>query len=410
MGKQAVNPRAISLSILMDILEDGRFSHLALREELSKHPLLTERDRAFITRLCEGSIELSIQLDYILNGYSKIKVKKMKPLVRNILRMGAYQILYMDKVPDSAAVNEAVKLCKKRGLSGLSAYVNAVLRSMEREKEKIIEGLKDEKTTPLYIRYSLPDWLFEYLLLNYGREEACRMGEYFLHGENSAYVRFKDGRTEQISGNLSAREDFKSGEMTVQDYASQQVGLIANPKPNDYVVDVCAAPGGKSCHIAELLKGSGTVDCRDLSKEKVRLIQENQNRLKLSNMKLKVWDARVRDESLISEKGEGKADILICDLPCSGLGIMKKKPDIRLTASLNGIKELQSLQREILIASKDYVKPGGRLLYSTCTLTREENEQNRDFIERKLGFTLLQERKLMPGEPSDGFYIAEFRK
>ena len=148
------DPRAVALAVLMDILEDGRFSHLALRETLRKYPSMPERDRAFLTRLCEGTIELSIQLDYLLNDYSKIKVKKMKPLIRNILRIGAYQILYMDRVPDSAAVNESVKLCKKRGLSGLSAYVNAVLRSIEREKAQIFERLRNEEETPLFIRYS----------------------------------------------------------------------------------------------------------------------------------------------------------------------------------------------------------------------------------------------------------------
>lgn len=404
------DPRAVALAVLMDILEDGRFSHLALRETLRKYPSMPERDRAFLTRLCEGTIELSIQLDYLLNDYSKIKVKKMKPLIRNILRIGAYQILYMDRVPDSAAVNESVKLCKKRGLSGLSAYVNAVLRSIEREKAQIFERLRNEEETPLFIRYSLPEWLFEYLVLCYGRGETIRMGEYFLSEENRSFVRYRDGHSAQLGGNLSERADFKSGEMTVQDYSSQQVGLLADPKPGDLVVDLCAAPGGKACHIAELLKGSGEVSARDLSKEKTVLIEENRRRLRLTNLKTKVWDARIRDESLLTPDGEGRADIVLCDLPCSGLGILKKKPDIRYSASLDGIRGLQALQREILTVAKDYVRRGGRLLYSTCTLTREENEQNRDFIERELGLRLLREQKLLPGQPSDGFYIAEFKK
>lgn len=404
------DPRAVALAVLMDILEDGRFSHLVLRETLRKHPSMPERDRAFLTRLCEGTIELSIQLDYLLNSYSKIKVRKMKPLIRNILRMGAYQILYMDRVPDSAAVNESVKFCKKRGLSGLSAYVNAVLRSIEREKPQIFERLQREEETPLFVRYSLPEWLFDYFLLHYGREETIRIGTYFLSEENRSFVRYRDGHSEQLSGNLSQRADFRSGEMTIQDYSSQQVGLLADPRPGDLVVDLCAAPGGKACHIAELLKGSGEVSARDLSKEKTALIEENRRRLRLTNLKTKVWDARIRDESLLTPDGEGRADIVLCDLPCSGLGILKKKPDICFSASLDGIRGLQALQREILTVAKDYVRRGGRLLYSTCTLTWEENEQNRDFIERELGLRLIREQKLLPGQPSDGFYIAEFRK
>lgn len=404
------NTRHIALSALMDILESGGYSHIVLRKTLAAHQELEERDRAFITRLTNGSVELSIQLDYIINAYSKLKVNKLKPLVRNILRMGVYQLLYMDRVPDRAAVNEAVKLCKKRGLSGLAAYVNAVLRAIERDKEEIYKRLSDEKSIPLHIRYSLPEWLFAYFCSCYGRDESIRMGEYFLSDENLSYVRFRDGHSEQISGDISSREDFKSGEMTVQDYSSQQVGLIAAPSEGDIVIDVCAAPGGKACHVAELMKGTGEVSARDISPEKIGMIEENIKRLRLKNVRTKLWDARTRDESLISSSGEGIADIVLCDLPCSGLGIMKKKPDIRLAVSLDGIRKLQKLQREILVQAKDYIKPGGRLIYSTCTLTAEENEQNRDFISEELGLLFKRELKLLPGKPSDGFYIAEFEK
>lgn len=400
--------RAIALEILMDIFEDGRFSHLALRETLAKETALSEKDRALITRIVEGTTELSIQLDYILNRYSSIKVKKMKPLIRNILRMSAYQLLYLERIPDSAAINEAVKLIKKRGLQGLAGFGNAVLRRISREKEEIQTWLQSEEV-PAHIRYSLPEWLYNYMCLNFGEEETIRMAQYFLSDDNSIYVRYRDGRTEQVHGNVAKQADFKSGEMTVQDYASQQVGVWAAPKPGDYVVDLCSAPGGKACHVAVLLQGTGRVDARDVSREKTAMILENVRRLGLKNVSVKVWDGRVRDASLLRD-GEGIADIVLCDLPCSGLGILAKKPDIRFSASLEGIQSLQRLQRELLQVAVQYVKRGGRLLYSTCTITREENEQNVRFLTEELGLRLLRSQRFMPGQPSDGFFIAELVK
>ncbi len=413
MKKTAVTPRSIAVHSLVKILEEKQFSHLILREQLHQYTNLTERDRAFITRLVDGTIEYTIQLDFILNKFSKTHTKNMDPLIRTVLRMSAYQILYMDKVPDSAAINEAVNFIKEQNenrIFFLSGYVNGVLRSVSREKETIFADLRHTGKTPAYIRLSSPLWLYDYLRKLYGKEAAEKMLQWFLTGSKENYVRFKDGHSEVMDGNISKTKLFKTGEITIQDYASQQVGLEAEPKEGDYIVDVCAAPGGKSCHVAELLKGTGYVDARDLTEEKVRLIQENIDRLELKNISAKAFDARTPDESLLDEKGQGKADIVLADLPCSGLGIIGKKPDIRFGASLDGIKELQALQREILTTVVRYVKPGGKLVYSTCTLSKEENEDNRDFILEIPGITLLKERKFLPGEPSDGFYLCVFTK
>ncbi|MBE6002940.1 MAG: methyltransferase domain-containing protein [Lachnospiraceae bacterium] len=413
MKKTAVIPRSIAVHSLVKILEEKQFSHIILREQLHQYTNLTERDRAFITRLVDGTIEYTIQLDFILNKFSKTHTKNMDPLIRTVLRMSAYQILYMDKVPDSAAINEAVNFIKDQNenrIFFLSGYVNGVLRSVSREKETIFADLRHTGKTPAYIRLSTPLWLYDYLRKLYGKEAAEKMLQWFLTGSKENYVRFKDGHSEVMDGNISKTKLFKTGEITIQDYASQQVGLEAEPKEGDYIVDVCAAPGGKSCHVAELLKGTGHVDARDLTEDKVRLIQENIDRLELKNISAKAFDARTPDESLLDEKGQGKADIVLADLPCSGLGIIGKKPDIRFGASLDGIKELQALQREILTTVVRYVKPGGKLVYSTCTLSKEENEDNRDFILKIPGITLLKERKFLPGEPSDGFYLCVFTK
>ena len=411
--KTAVTPRFIAISSLFKILEEKQFSHIILRDQLHQYTNLTERDRAFITRLVEGTVEYCIQLDFILNRFSKTHTKNMEPLIRTLLRMSVYQILYMDKVPDSAAINEAVNFVKEQNenkIFFLSGYVNGVLRSVSREKETIFSDLAHTGKTPAYIRLSTPLWLYDYLRKIYGKEATEKMLQWFLTGSKENYVRFKDGHSEVMDGNISKTKLFKTGEITIQDYASQQVGIEADPKENDYIVDVCAAPGGKSCHVAELLKGSGHVDARDLTEDKVKLIKENISRLELKNISARVFDARLLDESLIDENGEGKADIVLADLPCSGLGIIGKKPDIRFGASPEGIKELQTLQRDILTTVVRYVKPGGKLVYSTCTLSKEENEDNRDFILKMPGYTLLKERKFLPGEPSDGFYLCVFKK
>ena len=365
-----------------------------------------------MTRLVEGTLEYTIQIDFILNQISKTHTKNMEPLVRTVLRMGSYQILYMDKVPDSAAINEAVELVKSQEDKAffLSGFVNGVLRSVSRDKEIIFQNLAHTGKTPAYIRYSVPLWMYDALKKVYGREETERMLAWFLEGEKKNFVRFQDGHCEEMEGDIVHSEAFQRGEITIQDYASQQVGIEADPQPGDQVVDVCAAPGGKSCHIAALLEGTGHVDARDLTEAKVALIEQNIARQQLTNITAQVHDARTPDPTLLDDAGQGTADIVIADLPCSGLGILGKKPDIRFNASREGIRELQKLQREILDTVCTYVKPGGKLLYSTCTLTKEENEDNREYILAKGGFTLLKERKFLPGAPSDGFYLTVFRK
>lgn len=410
--KTAATPRSIAVLSLMKILEEKKLSHIVLRDALSAHPDWTPRDRAFVTRLVEGTLEYTIQIDFILNQISKTHTKNMEPLVRTVLRMGSYQILYMDKVPDSAAINEAVELVKSQEdkVFFLSGFVNGVLRSVSRDKESIFQNLAHTGKTPAYIRYSVPLWMYDALKKVYGREETERMLAWFLQGEKKNFVRFQDGHCEEMEGDIVHSEAFQRGEITIQDYASQQVGIEADPQPGDQVVDVCAAPGGKSCHIAALLGSTGHVDARDLTEAKVALIEQNIARQQLTNITAQVHDARTPDPTLLDADGQGTADIVIADLPCSGLGILGKKPDIRFNASREGIRELQKLQREILDTVCAYVKPGGKLLYSTCTLTKEENEDNREYILAKGGFTLEKERKFLPGEPSDGFYLTVFRK
>ena len=400
--------RELLLELLEKVFYEGEFIHLALRQLFSDYPNLGGREKAFLTRGSHGILERYLQLDYVISLYSSVKLKKLKPLVLLSLRIAIYQLLFMDKIPNHAIVDEAVKSIKKRKLQGLVPFVNAVLRKIVGEKEEIIKKLKSLPKEDS-VSLCLPPVILEVFLKDYGRERTIAMAEAFLRSDGGFYIRNEAGEGEQVSGNILEEERFLSGAVTIQDFSSQAVGKSLSLKEGDLVLDCCSAPGGKACHIASLLKGSGKVYARDAQRDKLRYIVENQRRLALENMEIEHWDARVRDERFIQD-GEGILDVVLCDAPCSGLGVIGRKPDIRLHFTKEALVELQCLQREILTTVQAYVKKGGQLLYSTCSLSFEENEENRDFILKNFPFRLIKEEKFMPGEPSDGFYFALFQR
>lgn len=434
--------RELALDILMEILEKDGYSHVVLNQALSKYQYLEKSERAFISRVTEGTLEYLIQIDYIINLYSKVKVKKMKPLIRTLLRMSVYQIFYMDRIPDSAVCNEAVKLAVKRKFQGLKGFVNGVLRSIAREKEQI-------RFPADAIRYSVPEWMIEMWQKSYDVETVRVMLEAFLKDSKlTVRCNLDQASLEEIRKSLENQgvtvteteyaedmmyleqfdyleslEAFQKGWIQVQDVSSGFVGRAADPAPGDVILDVCGAPGGKSLHLADLLKGTGHVEVRDLTEYKVRLIQDNIDRSGFRNIEARVWDALELDEESV-----GKADIVIADLPCSGLGIIGKKPDIKHKMTPEKLAGLAALQREILSVVHQYVKPGGKLIYSTCTIDRQENEENASWflehfpfepmnVEGKLGEKLKEgsmkngQIQLLPGiHPCDGFFIAAFQK
>lgn len=426
-----VNTRALALDMLIAVNEEGQYSHLVLRQVLDKYQYLPKQERAFLTRLTEGTIERQITLDYVINAFSKTKVHKMKPVIRNLLRLGTYQIMYMASVPDSAVCNETVKLAKKRGFSGLSGFVNGVLRSIARGWQSV--SWPDESGEPiswLSVTYSVPEWMVQMWLQAYGFDQTKEILEGF-SGEQGFTIRTNlsklspdelkeelllEGLTveqvEDIPGAfaisgvdyLNGLTSFQEGKFYVQDVSSMRVALLADVKPNDYVIDVCAAPGGKSVHLAELLAGTGMVEARDLTENKVDMIRENIARHSLTNMKAVQMDARVKDEASVE-----KADVLICDLPCSGLGVLGKKTDIRYKMTLEKVSQLVELQREILNTVWDYVKPGGTLIYSTCTIHPAENEDNVAwFVKEHPEFSVVYQKQLYPGNKNrDGFFLAK---
>lgn len=447
-----VNIRAVVLDILTEIEKEGEFSHITINNALLKYQYLDRTQRAFINRLSLGTIECRIEMDYILNQYSKTPVNKMKPLIRRIMRMAVYQIIYMENVPDSAACNEAVKLAAKRGFTGLKGFVNGVLRNISRNKDNITYPDKAKETKKyLSVKYSMPEWIIELWNTNMSYEEI----EDILAGmkkDKKTYIRCNTlkGSTDyikkileeegvtvtevsglsyayEISGYdyLTALKSFNEGLYQIQDISSMMAGEYVKPSTDSLIVDVCAAPGGKSINAAlklaeaaydnkdipesgiskAVLKGiTGRVIARDVSDYKASLIDDNVARLGIPYIDVEVHNALEFDEEL-----EGKADIVIADLPCSGLGIMGRKPDIRYNITKEKIDDIISLQRDILKVVSRYVKTGGTLVYSTCTINRAENEDNADWICNTLGFSKDGEyRQMLPSAKADndGFFVA----
>lgn len=443
-----VNLREASLEALLLILEKGNLSHLVISQALKKYQYLDKHERAFFTRLTEGTLERLITLDYVIDQYASVPVKKQKPVIRMILRIGAYQLLYMDGVPDSAACNESVRLAQKKGFRNLKGFVNGVLRTIAREKEK---ALNPEKMS-LSVRYSTPEWIVEKWATLYGEETTKRMLAASLE-EKKTTVRCHLNkaskpeiidllRKEQVTVEecaypsyalalsgydyLESLTAFTEGYISVQDISSMLAAEAAAVKADFQVLDVCAAPGGKSLHIAEKLGETGHVEARDLTEYKTSYIEENIARTGLSNITVNVRDAKEYDETW-----EQKADIVLADLPCSGLGVIGKKNDLKYKITEESLNELVILQREILQTVSRYVKPGGCLLYSTCTINPQENQENVAWLLKNLPFKTesllpylpeklvcsmteeaLSEAKngsvtLLPGiYPTDGFFLA----
>ena len=423
--KNKINTRALALEFLLETVEKGGYSHVVMRGILEKYQYLDKKERAFLTRLCEGTLERMLELDAIINECSKVPVKKMKPVIRNLLRMSVYQIRYMDQIPDSAVCNEAVKLAQKKGFSSLKGFVNGVLRSIIRE-------LPNMKFTDLSILYSTPRWIVDQWIDEYGEEKAVEMlkDQYRekpttirvnlskISREKLAERLKEEGAQVQlvkeadcalaISGYdyLRALPSFREGLFQVQDVSSMKAALMADPKEGDYCIDVCAAPGGKSLHLSDLMHGTGMVEARDLTEYKVGLIQENIDRTGAKNIRAVQMDATVLKEDSVE-----KADVVLADLPCSGLGVLSKKTDLKYRMTQKQQEELVQLQRQILDNAWQYVKPGGTLVYSTCTVHKEENEKNVEWFLENHPFILKEQIQMLPGEGSwDGFFIAKLER
>lgn len=448
MMTKSVNIRELIVDMLLEITREGQYSHVVIANTLEKYQYLSKQERSFLKRVTNGTMEHMIYIDYILNHYSKIKVNKCKPLIRCILRSSVYQLYFMDSVPASAVCNEAVKLAGKRGFQNLKGFVNGVLRSIVREGCPRLLPLEENKEEYLSVKYSMPVWLVEEWLASYG-EESTRQALSYFQKERLLTIRCNNSKINSIElkewlqrdgvseikdtllpsafaiggfDYLAGLTSFQQGAFAVQDISSMLVVEAAGIKKNDTVIDVCAAPGGKSMHAADKLLGTGKVICGDVSQYKAEKILENAERMGYKNIAVNVWDARVQEEELIQQ-----ADVVLADVPCSGLGVIGRKPDIKYRITKENIAELIPLQREILHTAQSYVKPGGVLMYSTCTVGRGENQENVQwFLDMHPEFELEDFTELLPKEfageekgqlqllpgkhNTDGFFIAKLRR
>lgn len=448
MMTKSVNTRELIVDMLLEITRDGQYCHRVISNTLEKYQYLSKQERSFMKRVVNGTIEHMIYIDYVLNHYSKVKINKCKPLIRCILRSGVYQLYFMDSIPASAVCNEAVKIAQKRGFHNLKGFVNGVLRSIVRDGCPVLLPSKESQEEYLSVKYSMPQWIVEKWLKAYGRDVTVQALEYF-QKEHPVTIRCNNSKLNGIElkewlerdgvsvvkdtllpdaysiggfDYLGGLSSFQEGAFAIQDISSMLVVEAAKIQKNDTVIDLCAAPGGKSMHAADKLQGSGKVICGDVSEYKAGKILENAERMHYHNVSVNVWDARVLEEELIEQ-----ADVVIADVPCSGLGVIGKKPDIKYRITPGSIAELIPLQREILHTAQSYVKPGGVLMYSTCTVGREENQDNVQwFLQQHTDYELEDfsstlpeafwgeekgQLQLFPGKnDTDGFFIAKLRR
>ncbi len=429
----AENAREIVLDTLLEMERSREYSNQIIKAVLDKYDYLDSQDKKFIKRLAEGCVERRIELDYILNQYSTVLVNRMKPLIRCLMRMGVYQILYMDAVPDSAACNEAVKLAGQRKFTNLKGFVNGVLRKVAAQKEAIpLPDFASQPLRHLSVRYSMPEWIVQMWLDEYGTQQTQELLEQLL-AVHPVTVRFANKVTEPqrrayveswqrkgvrvtpseyldyacylegVSG-VAGLAGYAEGAFLVQDVSSMLCVEAAGLKEGDFVIDVCAAPGGKALLAAQR---AGHVLARDVSEQKLERVRENARRMGLEEkITPQLWDACQIDDSRTES-----ADVVFMDVPCSGLGVLGKKRDIKYRVTPESLVELTELQRRIIEGSWRYVKPGGVLMYSTCTINRQENQETCRWICENFPFTLEESRQLLPKQAHmDGFFYARLRR
>lgn len=430
------NPRQVAYKALLKIEKDEAFSNLALDGVLSKSELDT-RDKSFVSNLFYGVIERKLTLDYNLSLYLTKPIKKLKADVLTIMRMGAYQVLFMDKVPNSACVNESIKLSKSCGCGYASALINAVLRKICNNGLVLPNG--EDFTKYISVKYSCRQWLVEKWLNEYGKEDTIAFLESSLR-TSDIYIRVNTVKTDaeslisqlndegaqaektynentlkiKLKGkDVATLESFKLGLFHVQDMASQLCAKALMAEENDTVFDLCSAPGGKAYTVCEMMNDKGKVYCFDIYENRVSLILKGAKRLGLTAIKGAVGDASVYNEKL------GLADRILCDVPCSGLGIIGRKPEIKYKSE-EEISSLHEIQLSIINNASRYLKVGGRLVYSTCTLSKDENEEVcKSFLAQNSNFKPTGVfgdddecmKTLMPHKnESDGFFIACFKR
>ena len=424
-----ISARETALRVLHEVEADGAYSNIALKKALNASSM-DRKDKALATELVQGVVKYKKRLDYQIQTMSTVRMKKISPWILCILRMGLYQLQFLDRIPESAAVNESVKLAGKYGHGAAKGFVNDLLR---KGKTPILPP-KEDLVLDLSVYYSYPEWMVEHLLSQMGEEKLTR----FLAAENEVppvFVRRNELMKEQKCTNLAPSvtapwaweligpvdtDEFRRGVYTVQDAASQLVAFAVAPKKGMRILDVCAAPGGKSTHMAEKMENQGEVIACDIYEHKLELISSAAKRIGLTCVHTMKNDATFFSSDL------GRFDAVLADVPCSGLGIIRRKPDIKWNRNIEEIESLSRMGLQILSNASKYVKTGGTLVYSTCTVTNEENQQNvMRFLEHHPEFQLdafgdefpvseyrdKAEIELYPDMyNTDGFYICRMKR
>ncbi len=440
--------REVALKVLYNIEVNKAYSNITLDEEINKNiKILDNRDIGFISELTYGVITWKLTIDEIIKKYSNLRLKKISPWILNILRMGIYQIVFLNKVPKSAAVNESVNLAKRYGHKGSSNFVNAILRKVSKNDYEEMFNIENNverisKTT------SMPVWIVETLLKEDTLEkveEICKNSN--LKPELSIRVNNLKTSKEELKKKLEEKdikvengvledflilknaknieniEEFKKGFFTVQDEAAGLTAKILNPQINDTVLDACSSPGGKTTYLAEIMKDKGEVIAFDIHPHRVKLVEQVSKRLNLKSIK-----TDVKDSSIYDKKYKEKFDKILLDVPCLGLGVLKRKPDIKWQRKEEDIEEISKIQKQILDTCSKYLKKGGVLVYSTCSILKEENEDVvNEFLEENENFEMekieLEENnyfkkfcknnkflQVYQSEKSDGFFICKMIK
>ena len=416
------NARQGATDALFDIEKKGEYSTKAVTGAIKN---LEPREKAFANELILGVLRNKIYLDFVIQSFSKTKLKKLNPYVLQILRVGAYQMLCIDKVPVSAACNEAVKLASIRAKAA-KGFVNGVLRSISRGPLPEIKGNEIEK---LSVKYSCPLWLAEKLFSQFGdktedilkdslkphpttiRVNALKTDEDTLieklkaEGIEAEKSDLKNCLIIKGAININASDAYKDGLYTLQNVNSQMATVILEPKPDETVIDMCAAPGGKTTHIAELMEDKGRVIAFDIHPHKLILIEKTAERLGLNSI-----GARCHNSEEVILKMS--ADRVLAEVPCSGIGVIHRKPDIKYNRQAEDIASLCEIQKNILKNASEYVKKGGTLVYSTCTILEEENQDITDeFIEENKDFSKTFEKLYLAHETGgSGFYICRMER
>ena len=436
-----MNAREIAYKVLLDIEKNKNYSNMAINKHF-KDVKLSNQDRGLATEIIYGVIENKYYIDYMIDKLSKVKTHKMEIYVKTLLRMGIYQIMFLNSISDYAAVNETVNLAKKKN-SKVSGFINGILRNVIRQKETIGDIKVKDDVDYLATKYSYDKWMIRNWIIHFGKEFT----EELLEANNerpNLYLRVntlkmtRDELIEKLEAqNIKASKVniveeavkvehlkdiennplYKEGAFTVQDISSMLVGKVMNPKENSLAIDVCSAPGGKTTHIATLMNNTGKVVSRDIYDHKLKLINASCKRLGLTNVDVEEYDGLKLDRESI-----GKFDYVLADVPCSGLGIIRRKPEIKYKEK-EEFRDLPPIQKKILENASKYVKVGGTLIYSTCTIQDSENiDVVKEFLQKNKNFELVpitevnvdldnQEKGYMKIYPNvhnmDGFFISK---